>query len=60
MADDDVADFELAPVDVDVERGRAAHRGFAHAAGDDGGVADEPAPGGEDAFGGDHAVEVVG
>ena len=46
--------------EVDVDRFRAADRRRAHAARDDGGVADETAARREDAFGGDHAVQVVG
>ena len=46
-------------VDVDVEPRRAAYRGLAHPACHDRGVADEPAPRGEDALGGDHPVHVV-
>ena len=38
----------------------AAHGRLAPAAGHDGGVADEPAAGGEDALGHGHAVHVVG
>ena len=34
--------------------------GLAPASGDDGGVADEAAAGGEDALGGEHAVDVLG
>ena len=34
--------------------------GLAPAAGDDGGVADQPAAGGEDPLGGEHAVHVLG
>ena len=47
-------------LDVDVELARAAHRGRAHAAGDDRGVAHQPAARREDALGRDHAVQVVG
>ena len=53
-------DLEEAADDVDLELVGAAHRGRAHAAGDDRGVAHEPAARREDALGRDHAVQVVG
>ena len=43
-----------------IERIGATHTGLAHAAGDDGSVRGLAAAAGQDAFGGDHAVEVVG
>ena len=46
--------------DVDVELLGAAHAGLAHAAGHDGRVAGLAAARGQDAGGGDHALEVVG
>ena len=51
---------ERAGVDVDLELVRAAHRGRAHAAGDDRRVAHQAAARREDALGRDHPVEVVG
>ena len=52
---------ELPRDDVDLRaRFGTAHRGRAHAARDDRGVAHEPAARREDALGRDHAVEVVG
>ena len=45
---------------VDVQLLGAADAGLAHAAGDNRGVRGLPAAGGEDAVGGDHALEVVG
>lgn len=51
---------QLPPFGVDLQLLRAAHARLAHAAGDDGGVRGLAAAGGEDALGGDHAVEVVG
>ena len=60
LADHGVAGRRLSTLDVDVEAGRAAHRGRAHAAGDDGGMAHEPAARREDPLRRDHPVEVVG
>lgn len=64
---DDVAFLDDLPADrhptalgVDLEVLGAADTGLAHAAGDDGGVRRLAAARGEDALGGDHAVEVVG
>src|SRR5690606_22667260 len=45
---------------VDLQLLGAADTGLAHAAGDDGRVGGLAAAGGEDALGGDHAVQVVG
>jgi hypothetical protein len=56
----DVADGEPPGGDVDRDLVGAAHRGLAHAACDDGGVADQPAARGQDPLGGDHPVQVVG
>ena len=49
-----------AALGVDLELLGAADTGLAHAAGDDGGVRGLAAARGQDALGGDHAVEVVG
>ena len=51
---------EPAALGVDVELLGAAHAGLAHPAGDDRGVAGLAAAAGQDALGGDHAVQVVG
>src|SRR5262249_62112105 len=51
---------EPASGQVDVKLRGAAHAGLAHAPGDDGGMAGLAAAAGEDAAGGDHAVQVVG
>ena len=53
-------DLEEAADDVDLQLVGTAHRGRAHAARHDGGVAHEPAARREDALGRDHAVQVVG
>ena len=57
---DHVADAELPRLEVDADRFRTANRRCAHAAGDDGRVAHEPAARREDALGRDHPVQVVG
>ena len=55
-----VADLDgLGPV-VDLEGGGTADADLAHLAGDEGGVRGHPAAGGEDAFGRDHAAEILG
>ncbi len=60
LLDDRVPDREAAALGVDLDLLGAADTGLAHAAGDDGGVRGLAAAGGQDALGGDHAVEVVG
>ena len=56
---DEVADGDGAGSFVDDEGFGATHAGLAHAAGDDGGVRGLATAGGQDAFGGDHAGQVV-
>ncbi len=61
LADDRaVGQGELLAGHVDLELVGAADAGLAHAAGDDGRVAGLAAAAGQDAAGGDHAVQVVG
>src|SRR6185437_5516709 len=58
FGDGDVADGDLAVTEA--EGFGADHGGLAPAAGDDRRVADQAATGGEDALGGQHAVDVLG
>ena len=60
LPDDGVADSEELVGCADPQGLGADHRRLAPAAGDDGSVADQAAPGGQDAFGGEHAVHVLG
>ena len=60
LADDHAAGRgDLPGLGVHLELVGAADAGLAHAAGDDRGVAGLAAPAGQDALGGDHAVQVV-
>lgn len=60
LFDDLTADRHPTALGVDLEVLGAADTGLAHAAGDDGGVRGLAAARGQDALGGDHAVQVVG